>query len=194
MDEFNHENNLINVSSATAKESRKKIGRYTLFIAMASACLVAPAAFLIYFIVKSDTVGIWSFAVSVVIAAGVLAAVFAVVIPRLKSAQSTVKNFVASGGEMKKTPPLDAFCITTVKIMFTCMAALLICAVPTLITVCFGMTAEQIFSYIGGCLGAFWGMNTAQNDFFSYIVGLGLMAVIFGLLLLIIKFVNKLLK
>lgn len=194
MDQFNHESNLINVSSATANDNRKKRSRYRLFIAMAIACLVAPASFLIYFAVTADRIGILSFAITVFLAACAVTAVFFVVIPRLKSASDVIKNFVKSGGEMKKTPPLDAFCITTVKVLFTIMAAFLVCSIPTLVTVCQGMTFIETLSYMGGCLGAFWGMNTSPNNLFSYIVGIGLMAVIFGLLLLVIKFVNKLLK
>lgn len=194
MQQINHENNLITVAASTAKECAKKLARYRLFAAMAAACVISPAAFLVYFIVRFSAVGIWSFSITLVLAAAAATVLFIVTVPRYKAADAAVKNFASSGGELKKAPALDVFCITTVKVLFTVMAALLVCAVPTLITVCFGKTLLETLTYMANCLGAFWGMNTGVGGFFAYVVGLGLMAAIFALLLLIIKFVSKLLK
>ena len=105
-----------------------------------------------------------------------------------------IKNFRASGGELKKTSFIDAFCVGAVNVLFTVMVAFLACFIPTLITKCQGKTFGNSVKYAFDCLGAFWGMETGESDFFSFIIGMGLMALIFALILLIVKFVAKLLK
>ncbi len=194
MDEFIHESNLINVSAATAKEKRKKSGHYRLYLAMAAAAFLCPVCFAIFFAVKKDPVGIWAYSITSLIAAGVMTAIYIVFIPRYRECRFMIKNFRASGGELKKTSFIDAFCVGAVNVLFTVMVAFLACFIPTLITKCQGKTFGNSVKYAFDCLGAFWGMETGENDFFSFIIGMGLMALIFALILLIVKFVAKLLK
>lgn len=194
MQQINHENNLMGAAASTAKSNYKKLSRYRLFFAMAAACFVAPTAFLIYFIVNFSAVGIWAFAITSLLAAAAAAAVLIITVPRYKTASESIKQFLLGGGEKKKTPPLDVFCTAFVKLVFTVMAALLVCFVPTVITVCYNMTFLDAIMYMGQCLGAFWGMNTGASGFFAYIIGLGLMAAMFAVLLLIIKAIGKLVQ
>lgn len=194
MNEFNNENKLINVSAATAKEKRKKAGHYRLYYAMSGAAFLCPLGFGIYFAAQSDSVGMWAYFATALVALAVLAVVLVVIIPRHKECRSVIANFVASGGELKKTPFIDAFCVGAVKVLFSAMAALLACFVPTLITKCRGMSFGSAIKYAFECLGSFWGMDVGARDFFSFIVGMGLMAVIFALILLLIKGVSRLLK
>mgnify|MGYP006934588833 FL=1 len=194
MDEIIHESNLINVSAATAKEKKKKSGHYVLYLAMAAAAFICPVCFAIYFAIKANAVGIWAYAVTALVAAGVMTAIFVVFIPKYKECRLVIKNFRASGGELKKTSFIDAFCVGAVKVLFTVMTALLACFIPTLVTKCQGKTFGNSIKYAFDCLGSFWGMETGESDFFSFIIGMGLMALIFALILLLVKFVSKLLK
>ncbi len=194
MDEIIHESNLINVSAATAKEKKKKSGHYVLYLAMAAAAFICPVCFAIYFAIKANAVGIWAYAVTALVAAGVMTAIFVVFIPKYKKCRLIIKNFRASGGELKKTSFIDAFCVGAVKVLFTVMTALLACFIPTLVTKCQGKTFGNSIKYAFDCLGSFWGMETGESDFFSFIIGMGLMALIFALILLLVKFVSKLLK
>ena len=84
MDEIIHESNLINVSAATAKEKKKKSGHYVLYLAMAAAAFICPVCFAIYFAIKANAVGIWAYAVTALVAAGVMTAIFVVFIPKYK--------------------------------------------------------------------------------------------------------------
>ena len=194
MSDVIHENNLINVSAATAKEKKKKSKQYLLYFFMASAAFLCPTAFGVYFAIEANSVGVWSYFVTAFVALCIAVTVFVVVIPKYRDCRQAVSNFKKSGGELKKTPPVDAFCMGFVQILFVAMTALLACFVPTLITKCRGMSFSSTFKYAFYSLGSFWGMDVGDRDFFSFIVGLGLMALIFALVLLIAKFVSKLLK
>ncbi len=194
MNEIPHEKNLIAVSASTAKESKKSLDRLVLYISIIIACALSTTAFLVYFLLKTDMVGIISFAVTVVATYSVGTVLLFKYIPKVKECKRLINDYTASGEKIKKEPALDVFCVTAVKIMFTLLASFLVCAIPTAITVCSEMSFFQAITYIGGCLGAFWGIGNIKQDFFSYIIGIGLMAGVFAIILLLIKFVNKLLK
>lgn len=194
MNEVPHEKSLIDISAGTAKESKKSLDRFILYISIIIACSISPTVLLIYFSLTANTTGIVSFAVTTILAYSIGAILLFKYIPKARECRQIIKDYTARGEKLKKEPSLDVFCITAVKIMFTLLASFLICSVPAAITVCSEMSFLQALNYIGGCLGSFWGMGNIKQDFFSYLIGIGIMAGIFALILLLIKFVNKLLK
>ena len=193
--EYYNENEILLIKDSAAKQAKKKRDELTLYIAIAIACTVAPIGFLIYFCIDFSLVGVISFAVTVAAAATVTALLIVKNKETIDDCNRTVKTYLEQKDDQRAlTPPaFDLFCVTAVKVMFVILSAAILCAIPSCITTCAGKSITEIFSFIGECLGTFWGLNQSPN-FFTYIIGTGLMAGIFGLLLLIIRFVGKLLK
>lgn len=195
MNDIVHENSLIAISNATAKEHKKRLSRYKLYIPMAFACSIAPICFLIYFICAAGAynrmVGIISFA-AVSAAAAIICTVLLVRLFQLaKESSDIVKRFIADGGKLKKESALEIFCLTCVKIMFTILAAFLVCAVPVSITVCYGMPFIDAIEYIGSCFAGYWGAINVPQGLFANIIGMGVMALITAAILIVVKIVNK---
>jgi len=193
--EYSNENEILLIKDSAAKQAKKKRDELVLYVAIAIACSVTPIAFLIYFCINFSLVGVISFGVTFVAATTVTVILIVKNRETIDDCKRTVQTYLTQKDDPKAlTPPaLDLFCMTAVKVMFVVLSAVILCAIPSLITMCANKTFTEIFGYIGQCLGTFWGMNK-NPDFFTYIIGTGLMAGIFGLLLLIIRFFGKLLK
>ena len=190
-DEFN--SSLV-IHDGIAKKAKKRRAQNVLLIAIALACALSTTAFLIYFIITFNLVGIISFGIFALCGYGTFTFLIIKNREKIQEDSQTIALFIQQKGDKNALaePALDVFCVSAVKVMFVLLSAVIACSIPLAVTILQGQSFVEVITYLGACIGAFWGVG--QQDFYTYIIGVGLMAGVFGIILLIVKFIFKILK